>query len=65
MVRLQGLRTLPEASKYNVKVLSAVPEESGKMKAGHYITLTTCTPVYTSEYRYIVWGAGAGGEGGQ
>ncbi|MGN9755673.1 class E sortase [Streptomyces sp. SD31] len=47
---------LPETSKYNVKVLSAVPKESGKTKAGHYITLTTCTPVYTSRYRYIVWG---------
>ncbi|GCB47685.1 class E sortase [Streptomyces sp. NL15-2K] len=48
--------TLPETSKYNVKVLSAIPGESGKKKAGHYITLTTCTPVYTSKYRYIVWG---------
>ncbi|MEU0035865.1 class E sortase [Streptomyces sp. NPDC006333] len=47
---------LPETSKYNVKVLGAVPKESGKKKPGHYITLTTCTPVYTSRYRYIVWG---------
>ncbi|WP_037674925.1 class E sortase [Streptomyces griseus] len=47
---------LPQTSKYNVKVLTAVPEESGKEKPGHYITLTTCTPVYTSRYRYIVWG---------
>ncbi|MFB6548979.1 class E sortase [Streptomyces sp. NPDC056405] len=47
---------LPETSKFNVKVLDAVPEESGKKKAGHYITLTTCTPVYTSRYRYVVWG---------
>ncbi|MFJ9815908.1 class E sortase [Streptomyces sp. NPDC101151] len=47
---------LPETSKYNVKVLSPVPKESGKKKPGHYITLTTCTPVYTSEYRYVVWG---------
>ncbi|GAA3989895.1 MULTISPECIES: class E sortase [Streptomyces] len=47
---------LPETSKYNVKVLSAVPKESGKKKAGHYITLTTCTPVLTSRYRYVVWG---------
>jgi LPXTG-site transpeptidase (sortase) family protein len=47
---------LPETSKYNVKVLSAVPKESGKKKAGHYITLTTCTPIYTSRYRYVVWG---------
>ncbi|GHB24758.1 class E sortase [Streptomyces viridiviolaceus] len=47
---------LPETSKYNVDVLGAVPKESGKTKAGHYITLTTCTPVYTSKYRYVVWG---------
>ncbi|MFC5953936.1 class E sortase [Streptomyces pratens] len=47
---------LPETSKYNVDVLAKVPEESGRKKAGHYITLTTCTPVYTSKYRYIVWG---------
>lgn len=47
---------LPETSKYNVKVLQTVPKESGKKKPGHYITLTTCTPVYTSRYRYVVWG---------
>ncbi|WP_210585414.1 class E sortase [Streptomyces sp. GESEQ-35] len=47
---------LPETSKYNVKVLGPVPKESGKNKAGKYITLTTCTPVYTSRYRYVVWG---------
>ncbi|MEU6840955.1 class E sortase [Streptomyces sp. NPDC046716] len=47
---------LPETSKYNVDVLDRVPKESGVKKAGKYITLTTCTPVYTSEYRYVVWG---------
>ncbi|MBQ0827625.1 class E sortase [Streptomyces tagetis] len=47
---------LPETSKYNVDVLAPVPEESGREEAGHYITLTTCTPVYTSRYRYVVWG---------
>ncbi|WP_409470914.1 class E sortase [Streptomyces sp. HC307] len=47
---------LPETSKYNVKVLDAIPKESGKTKAGRYITLTTCTPVFTSRYRYVVWG---------
>ncbi|MFF7967285.1 class E sortase [Streptomyces sp. NPDC007903] len=46
---------LPETSKYNVDVLAQVPKESGKDKPGHYITLTTCTPVYTSRYRYVVW----------
>lgn len=48
--------TLPETSKYNIKVLSDIPEESGKQKPGKYVTLTTCTPVYTSRHRYIVWG---------
>ncbi|MEZ3180095.1 class E sortase [Streptomyces pimonensis] len=47
---------LPETSKYNVDVIGRIPEESGREKAGHYITLTTCTPVYTSKYRYVVWG---------
>ncbi|MFJ9826871.1 class E sortase [Streptomyces sp. NPDC101160] len=49
-------KILPETTKYNVDVLKAVPEESGKHKPGRYITLTTCTPMYTSDYRYIVWG---------
>ncbi|MHC3470227.1 class E sortase [Streptomyces sp. 7R007] len=47
---------LDETSKYDVTVLSQIPKESGRTKAGHYITLTTCTPVYTSRYRYVVWG---------
>ncbi|MFI2641558.1 class E sortase [Streptomyces sp. NPDC018610] len=47
---------LPETSKFDVKVISQVPKESGVTKPGHYITLTTCTPVYTSRYRYVVWG---------
>ncbi|MES4907101.1 class E sortase [Streptomyces sp. NPDC000395] len=47
---------LPETSKFNVRVLSPVPKESGKKKPGRYITLSTCTPVYTSLHRYIVWG---------
>ncbi|WP_274560597.1 class E sortase [Streptomyces spiramyceticus] len=47
---------LPETSKYNVDVLKPVPKESGKKKPGRYITLTTCTPVYTSKHRYVVWG---------
>ncbi len=49
-------KTLPETSKFNVEVIQPVPEESGVKKPGRYITLTTCTPVYTSKYRYIVWG---------
>ncbi|MCX2179195.1 class E sortase [Streptomyces sp. SKN60] len=49
-------KTLPETTKYNVDVLMPVPKESGKAKPGRYITLTTCTPMYTSDFRYIVWG---------
>lgn len=49
-------KTLPETSKYNVDVLQPVPKESGKTKPGRYITLTTCTPILTSDYRYVVWG---------
>ncbi|MET4924583.1 class E sortase [Streptomyces sp. PSRA5] len=48
-------KDLPKTSKYNVDVLQPVPKESGKKKPGRYLTLTTCTPVYTSDYRYIVW----------
>ncbi|WP_299529734.1 class E sortase [uncultured Streptomyces sp.] len=49
-------KSLPETSKYNVDVLAAVPEEAGVDGPGRYITLTTCTPVFTSTYRYVVWG---------
>ncbi|AJE83962.1 integral membrane protein [Streptomyces albus] len=48
--------TLPETSKYNVGVLNAIPGDSGREKPGRYLTLTTCTPVFTSRYRYVVWG---------
>ncbi|KJY39701.1 class E sortase [Streptomyces katrae] len=47
---------LTQTSKYNTDVINPVPKESGKTAPGRYITLTTCTPVYTSKYRYIVWG---------
>jgi LPXTG-site transpeptidase (sortase) family protein len=48
-------KELPQTSKYNVNVLLPVPKGSGKSKPGRYLTLTTCTPIFTSEYRYIVW----------
>lgn len=48
-------KILPQTSKYNVKVIEQIPKEAGKKKAGRYLTLTTCTPVYTSRYRYVVW----------
>lgn len=47
---------LRQTSKYNVDVINPVPKESGRTAPGRYITLTTCTPVYTSKYRYVVWG---------
>jgi LPXTG-site transpeptidase (sortase) family protein len=49
-------KILDQTSKYNVGVTDQIPRESGKTTPGRYITLTTCTPVYTSLYRYIVWG---------
>ncbi|MEU6893146.1 class E sortase [Streptomyces sp. NPDC046557] len=47
---------LRQTSKYDVDVINPVPKESGRTAPGRYITLTTCTPVYTSKYRYVVWG---------
>ncbi|MDJ0340246.1 class E sortase [Streptomyces sp. H10-C2] len=46
---------LDETSKYNVGVINQIPTESGRKTPGRYITLTTCTPVFTSDYRYVVW----------
>lgn len=40
----------------NVAVLKPVPAGSGFTSPGRYITLTTCTPEFTSTYRMIVWG---------
>lgn len=49
-------KILDQTSKYDVAVTAQVPRESGRTRPGRYITLTTCTPVYTSRYRYVVWG---------
>ncbi|QMU66855.1 class E sortase [Streptacidiphilus sp. P02-A3a] len=48
-------RTLERTSKYDVGVTAPVPPESGYTRPGHYLTLTTCTPVFTSRYRMAVW----------
>ena len=48
-------RTLQQLSKYDVGVTAPVPVGSGYTRPGHYLTLTTCTPVYTSRYRMAVW----------
>ncbi|MGW7416236.1 class E sortase [Streptomyces sp. NPDC054863] len=47
---------LPQTSPANVSVIRPVPPGSGFTKAGRYLTLTTCTPEFTSTYRLIVWG---------
>ncbi|MFI0978042.1 class E sortase [Streptomyces sp. NPDC021093] len=47
---------LPQTSPANVSVIRPVPPGSGFTKPGRYLTLTTCTPEFTSTYRLIVWG---------
>ncbi|MET9833001.1 class E sortase [Streptomyces sp. NPDC006385] len=47
---------LPVTSPSNVSVLDPIPRDAGFTKPGRYITLTTCTPEFTSKYRLIVWG---------
>ncbi|MFJ2174418.1 class E sortase [Streptomyces sp. NPDC087851] len=47
---------LPQTPPSNVSVITPVPPGSGFTKPGRYITLTTCTPEFTSTYRMIVWG---------
>ncbi|MFE9560007.1 class E sortase [Streptomyces sp. NPDC006487] len=49
-------KTLPKTSINNTGIIEPVPEGSGYTKPGRYITLTTCTPKYTSDYRMAVWG---------
>ncbi|MEU3775458.1 class E sortase [Streptomyces sp. NPDC032472] len=54
-------RTLAETSERDTGVLAPVPRstvrpEYGYSEPGAYITLTTCTPEYTSKYRLVVWG---------
>lgn len=40
----------------NVSVLKPIPAGSGFTAPGRYLTLTTCTPEFTSTNRLIVWG---------
>ncbi|WP_431772024.1 class E sortase [Streptomyces cucumeris] len=47
---------LPQTAPSNTGVIGPVPTGSGFTKPGRYITLTTCTPEFTSTYRMIVWG---------
>ncbi|MFJ9536421.1 class E sortase [Streptomyces sp. NPDC101225] len=53
--------TLPQTSSRDVGVVRPIPRSLvdpryGYDEPGHYITLTTCTPEYTSRYRLVVWG---------
>jgi sortase A len=52
---------LPRTSSRDSGVIRAVPRSIvkpsyGYEEPGHYITLTTCTPEFTSRYRMVVWG---------
>ncbi|WP_367322825.1 class E sortase [Streptomyces sp. HUAS ZL42] len=54
-------RTLPRTSARDGGVVRPVPRSGahptyGYASPGYYITLTTCTPEYTSKYRLVVWG---------
>ncbi|MEI5523668.1 class E sortase [Streptomyces brasiliscabiei] len=54
-------RTLPQTAPGDGGVLRPVPRSDvrtayGYDERGHYLTLTTCTPAYTSTYRLVVWG---------
>ncbi|MER7960358.1 sortase [Streptomyces sp. NPDC096030] len=48
--------SLRRAAPNDVSVLKPIPGGSGRTSPGRYITLTTCTPVFTSDYRLIVFG---------
>ncbi|MFF1725210.1 class E sortase [Streptomyces sviceus] len=54
-------RTLRQTSARDSGVIGPIPRSTvhpahGYTAPGHYITLTTCTPEYTSRYRLVVWG---------
>ncbi|MFJ6082945.1 class E sortase [Streptomyces sp. NPDC092369] len=54
-------KTLRQTSARDSGVVRAVPRSVvktgyGYSEPGYYITLTTCTPEYTSRYRLVVWG---------
>ncbi|MER7847587.1 class E sortase [Kitasatospora sp. NPDC096077] len=47
---------IPQTPPSNVSVIKPVPNGSGYAGPGRYITLTTCTPEFTSKYRLILFG---------
>ncbi|KIF02722.1 hypothetical protein PL81_28360 [Streptomyces sp. RSD-27] len=62
-------KVLAETSPGDMGVIAPVPRSGVRPGAGYgepgsYITLTTCTPEYTSKYRMVVWGVLKGVVGG-
>ncbi|MFJ6901172.1 class E sortase [Streptomyces hokutonensis] len=54
-------KILPQTSAADSGVIRPVPRSTvkpsyGYSAPGYYITLTTCTPEFTSRYRMVVWG---------
>lgn len=54
-------RTLPQTAAHDGSVIRPIPRSTvkpgyGYEDPGYYLTLTTCTPEYTSKYRLVVWG---------
>ncbi|WP_328683055.1 class E sortase [Streptomyces sp. NBC_00343] len=54
-------RILPQTSASDSGVIRPIPRSIvkpsyGFSRPGHYVTLTTCTPDFTSRYRMVVWG---------
>ncbi|MGW3327527.1 class E sortase [Streptomyces virginiae] len=54
-------RILNETTERDTGVIAPVPRsvvkpDQGYSEPGAYITLTTCTPEYSSKYRLVVWG---------
>ncbi|MEU8886829.1 class E sortase [Streptomyces sp. NPDC048442] len=52
---------VPQTSARDVEVIGSVPRSGvragyGYREPGYYLTLTTCTPEFTSKYRLVVWG---------
>ncbi|MGY4901297.1 class E sortase [Streptomyces sp. 900116325] len=61
-------KTLAQTAARDSGVIAAVPRSnlkpaSGYSEPGSYVTLTTCTPEFTSRYRLVVWGKLAGVRG--
>lgn len=54
-------KTLSQTTERDTGVIAPVPRsvvkpDQGYSEPGAYITLTTCTPEYSSKYRLVVWG---------